>query len=82
MLSRSAVGISGLQAGEDVNVSMWINDGIQAKGTQALLDQYTKKTGVVIKLVYAPWDAYFDKILSLTAAGKAPDVITLERLFA
>lgn len=62
-----------------LTIAMWRNDPPTAKYTQALLNEYAKKNNINVKLVYAPWQAFLDKLLTMAAAGQIPDVIVVER---
>lgn len=67
-------------ARKSITVAMWL-EGQPLKETKQIIDAYSKKTGIDVKLMATPWGAYLDKVLALAAAGKVPDVIVAERRF-
>jgi ABC-type glycerol-3-phosphate transport system substrate-binding protein len=63
-----------------LTVALWLNNP-EVKPTQALFDQYEKKTGIKIKPIYTDWSNYLNKILTIIASGTIPDIIVLDRMW-
>jgi multiple sugar transport system substrate-binding protein len=71
---------SAAQSDEDLrgqSITAWTNEfqPDRLKKTEAILADFTKKTGVTVKLVAVPEDQLSTLITNASAAGKLPDVV-------
>lgn len=78
MLAMSCAG----QARITLKVAMWQNTPEDAAVAKKMLDEYEKQNpNVKLEFIYTPWGEYHGKMLTLVAAGLAPDVMVVERRF-
>lgn len=75
-------GPSGELSSGNVNLSiMWWGADARHEATQAVLDMYTKKTGVEFTAEYTGWDGYWSKLPVLAASNSMPDVLQLDAAY-
>ena len=61
--------------GTSITVYNW-NPATEYTGAPAVMDEFTKQTGIKVKWVTVPFDSYFTKIPAVIASGKnIPDVV-------
>ena len=61
--------------GTSMTVYNW-NPATEYTGAPAVMDEFTKQTGIKVKWVTVPFDSYFTKIPAVIASGKnIPDVV-------
>jgi multiple sugar transport system substrate-binding protein len=70
-------GDSGGSGGDANQITVWIEEDLpdRVAATQDIVDDFTKKTGVKVKLVAVAEDQFNQILTSNAAAGKLPDVI-------
>lgn len=70
-------GDSGGSGGDAKHITVWIEEDLpdRVAATQDIVDDFTKKTGVKVKLVAVAEDQFNQILTSNAAAGKLPDVI-------
>jgi multiple sugar transport system substrate-binding protein len=70
-------GDSGGSGGDANRITVWIEEDLpdRVAATQDIVDDFTKKTGVKVKLVAVAEDQFNQILTSNAAAGKLPDVI-------
>jgi multiple sugar transport system substrate-binding protein len=70
-------GDSGGSGGDANHITVWIEEDLpdRVAATQDIVDDFTKKTGVKVKLVAVAEDQFNQILTSNAAAGKLPDVI-------
>ena len=70
-------GDSGASGGDANHITVWIEEDLpdRVAATQDIVDDFTKKTGVKVKLVAVAEDQFNQILTSNAAAGKLPDVI-------
>jgi multiple sugar transport system substrate-binding protein len=70
-------GDSGGSGGDAKNITVWIEEDLpdRVAATRAIVADFTKKTGVKVKLVAVAEDQFNQILTSNAAAGKLPDVI-------
>jgi multiple sugar transport system substrate-binding protein len=70
-------GDSGGTGGDANQITVWIEEDLpdRVAATQDIVDDFTKKTGVKVKLVAVAEDQFNQILTSNAAAGKLPDVI-------
>ena len=77
----AACGGSGSSSGGDSasgqNITVWIEEDLpdRVAATQKIVDDFTAKTGIKVKLVALAEDQFNQVLTSNAAAGKLPDVI-------
>jgi multiple sugar transport system substrate-binding protein len=70
-------GDSGGSGGDANHITVWIEEDLpdRVAATQDIVDDFTKETGVKVKLVAVAEDQFNQILTSNAAAGKLPDVI-------
>ena len=70
-------GDGGASGGDANHITVWIEEDLpdRVAATQDIVDDFTKKTGVKVKLVAVAEDQFNQILTSNAAAGKLPDVI-------
>lgn len=73
---------AGAGATTQLRMAMWIDDPNEVAEVKRLLAQYERDNpGVKIELVYQGWGGYHENMAMLFAAGLAPDVLTVSRVY-
>lgn len=72
----------GVFAGEksDVTLMLWYWDEGQSKSIKIITDNFTKKTGIGIRLTQIPWDDYWVKLQTALPTGTGPDIMWMHTL--
>ena len=75
--SPRAAGVVATDAGVPAALTVWIEEDLpdRVAATQDIVDAFTKKTGIKVKLVAVAEDQFNQILTSNAAAGKLPDVI-------
>jgi multiple sugar transport system substrate-binding protein len=68
---------SGGGGGDSKSITVWIEEDLpeRVQATQAIVDDFTKKTGITVKLTAVAEDQFNQVLTSSAAAGDLPDVI-------
>ena len=76
-LAACGGGGSGDEGGDADTIKVWIQEDLpdRVKATQAIVDDFTEKTGVKVDLVAVAEDQFDQLLTSSAAAGDLPDVI-------
>ncbi len=64
----------------DLSIMWWGSDA-RHEATQAVLDMYTKKTGVNFTAEYTGWDGYWSKLPVLAASNSMTDILQMDAAY-